>query len=214
MRRRGEDIGPAPTNAVSNLGFPESARLPKALPGADRAKASHPESPMSPRPYMPISRKGSSRGLDFSSGWVVDSQAGLVRLGGPRGLGMVRKLSVEMGDGSVLGYGASPGVLAQRGQIGTSGVVLMTDYGSQEGSRGPLEKAVEFLTGVPPSLIDARYFLSGGSGRVRSKGHCAGAPPAWSRRQAIPPRQRALTPAIPARHAEPSYRNRRCRPSR
>jgi glutathione synthase/RimK-type ligase-like ATP-grasp enzyme len=44
----------------------------------------------------------------------------------------------------------------------------MTDYGSQEGSRGPLEKAVEFLTGVPPSLIDARYFLSGGSGRVRS----------------------------------------------
>jgi glutathione synthase/RimK-type ligase-like ATP-grasp enzyme len=92
----------------------------------------------------------------------------LARLGGPRGLRMVRKLSVEVGDGSVRGYGASPGVLAQPGQIGTSGVVLMTDYGSQEGSRGPLEKAVQFLTGVLPSLIDARYFLSGGSGRVRS----------------------------------------------
>jgi hypothetical protein len=30
---------------VNNLRFPESAGLPKALPGAGRAKASHPESP-------------------------------------------------------------------------------------------------------------------------------------------------------------------------
>jgi glutathione synthase/RimK-type ligase-like ATP-grasp enzyme len=44
----------------------------------------------------------------------------------------------------------------------------MTDHGSQEGSRGPLEQAVELLTGTPPLLIDARYFLTGGSGRVRS----------------------------------------------
>jgi glutathione synthase/RimK-type ligase-like ATP-grasp enzyme len=73
-----------------------------------------------------------------------------------------------MGDGSILGYDAGPGVLAQLRQIGTGSVVLMTDYGSQEGSRGPLEKAVELFTGVPPLSIDARHFLTGGGGRVRS----------------------------------------------
>jgi glutathione synthase/RimK-type ligase-like ATP-grasp enzyme len=81
---------------------------------------------------------------------------------------MVRQLSADMGDGSILGYDASSGVLAQPRQIGTSSVVLMTDYGSQEGSRGPLEKAIELLTGVPSLLIDAQHFLTGGSGRVRS----------------------------------------------
>ena len=53
-------------------------------------------------------------------------------------------------------------------QVATNRVVLMTDYGSQEGSRGPLEKAVEVLTGLPPLSVDARHFLSGGGGRVRS----------------------------------------------
>jgi hypothetical protein len=42
----------------------------------------------------------------------------------------------------------------------------MTDHGSREGSRVPLEKAVERLTGAPPLAIDARHFMTGGSGRV------------------------------------------------
>jgi glutathione synthase/RimK-type ligase-like ATP-grasp enzyme len=50
--------------------------------------------------------------------------------------------------------------------MGTGGVVLMTDHGSGEGSRVPLEKAVEVLTGAPPLSIDARHFMTGGSGRV------------------------------------------------
>jgi glutathione synthase/RimK-type ligase-like ATP-grasp enzyme len=54
---------------------------------------------------------------------------------------------------------------------GISGVVVMTDHGSQEGSRVPLEKAVERITGVPPVSIDARYFLAGGPGRVRVGPH-------------------------------------------
>lgn len=50
--------------------------------------------------------------------------------------------------------------------MGTGTVVLMTDHGSGEGSRVPLEKAVELLTGVPPLSIDARHFMRGGSGRA------------------------------------------------
>ncbi|HZD13806.1 MAG TPA: hypothetical protein VE196_01440, partial [Pseudonocardiaceae bacterium] len=42
----------------------------------------------------------------------------------------------------------------------------MTDHGSREGSHVPLEKAVERLTGAPPLAIDARHFMTGGSGRV------------------------------------------------
>src|SRR5581483_1120015 len=45
-------------------------------------------------------------------------------------------------------------------------VVLMTDHSSTEGSHGPLEKAVELLTGAPPLSIDARHFMSGGRGQV------------------------------------------------
>ena len=63
---------------------------------------------------------------------------------------------------------ASLDLIAQSGLRDTKSVVLMTDHGSQEGSRGPLVRAVELLTGAPPLSIDARYFLSGGSGRVRS----------------------------------------------
>ena len=81
---------------------------------------------------------------------------------------MVKKLRMEMGDGYIRGYDGSSGVVAEPRPIGTSSVVLMTDHGSQEGSRGPLAKAVELLTGVPPWFIDARHFLSGNSGRVRS----------------------------------------------
>ncbi|MEO7195290.1 MAG: hypothetical protein ABIZ05_10765 [Pseudonocardiaceae bacterium] len=44
----------------------------------------------------------------------------------------------------------------------------MTDHGSGEGSRVPLEKVVELLTGAPPLSIDARHFMTGGSGRVHS----------------------------------------------
>lgn len=50
--------------------------------------------------------------------------------------------------------------------MGTGVVVLMTDHGSGEGSRVPLEKAVELLTGAPPLSIDARHFMTAGSGRV------------------------------------------------
>jgi glutathione synthase/RimK-type ligase-like ATP-grasp enzyme len=81
---------------------------------------------------------------------------------------MARQVSADMGEGSILGYDASLEVLALSRQIGTSSVVLMTDHGSQEGSRGPLEKAVELLTGVAPLSIDARHFLTGGSGQMRS----------------------------------------------
>ena len=50
--------------------------------------------------------------------------------------------------------------------MGTGAVVLMTDHGSGEGSRVPLEKAVELLTGAPPLSVDARHFMRGASGRV------------------------------------------------
>jgi glutathione synthase/RimK-type ligase-like ATP-grasp enzyme len=50
--------------------------------------------------------------------------------------------------------------------MATGTVVLMTDHGSTEGSRVPIEKAVELLTGAPPLAIDARHFMTGGSGRV------------------------------------------------
>lgn len=48
--------------------------------------------------------------------------------------------------------------------MAASGVVLMTDHGSAEGSRALLERAVEIVTGVPPSAVDARHFLSGAGG--------------------------------------------------
>jgi glutathione synthase/RimK-type ligase-like ATP-grasp enzyme len=70
--------------------------------------------------------------------------------------------------GSVVGYDLGAGGLAQSRQIGRGSVVLMTDHGSQEGSRGPLEQAIQLLTGVSPLSVDARHFLTGGSGRVRS----------------------------------------------
>ncbi|WP_229853131.1 ATP-grasp domain-containing protein [Streptomyces albospinus] len=42
----------------------------------------------------------------------------------------------------------------------------MTDHGSLEGSRSALAAAVELLTGRPPVLIDARHFMTGGTGRT------------------------------------------------
>jgi glutathione synthase/RimK-type ligase-like ATP-grasp enzyme len=50
--------------------------------------------------------------------------------------------------------------------MSTGVVVLMTDHGSAEGSRIPLEKAVELLTGAPPLSVDARHFMADGGGRV------------------------------------------------
>ncbi|MEU1075892.1 MULTISPECIES: alpha-L-glutamate ligase [unclassified Streptomyces] len=46
-------------------------------------------------------------------------------------------------------------------------IVLMTDHSSTEGSRAALAAAVELLTGRPPVPVDARHFLTGGSGRTR-----------------------------------------------
>lgn len=43
-------------------------------------------------------------------------------------------------------------------------VVLMTDHSSTEGCRAILAAAVELLTGNPPVLIDARQFMTGGTG--------------------------------------------------
>jgi hypothetical protein len=53
--------------------------------------------------------------------------------------------------------------------MGRGAVVLLTDHGSGEGSRVPLEKAVELRTGTPPLSIDARHFMAGGRGRVGSR---------------------------------------------
>lgn len=52
----------------------------------------------------------------------------------------------------------------------TPEVVLITDHRSTEGSRSALATAVELLTGRPPVLIDARYFLTGGTGRTHIDG--------------------------------------------
>lgn len=94
------------------------------------------------------------------------------RIGAPDEIGddhgMVSQLSRDNGDDSLPGRHTSAGVLAQSRPRDLSAVVLMTDHGSQEGSRGPLEQAVELLTGAPPLSIDARYFLTGCGGRVRS----------------------------------------------
>lgn len=47
-----------------------------------------------------------------------------------------------------------------------AGVVLLTDHSSGEGSRVLLQEAVELLTGSPPLSVDARHFMTGGSGRA------------------------------------------------
>ena len=49
-------------------------------------------------------------------------------------------------------------------------IVLMTDHGSEEGSRPLLERAIERLAGVSPIVLDARYFMEGGGGRVTLEG--------------------------------------------
>ncbi|APA98395.1 ATP-grasp domain-containing protein [Nocardia seriolae] len=46
-------------------------------------------------------------------------------------------------------------------------VVVLTDFGSTEGSAGHLRKAVELLTGRRPVMLDARHFYDGGQGRAR-----------------------------------------------
>jgi hypothetical protein len=45
-------------------------------------------------------------------------------------------------------------------------IVVMTDHGSNEGSRPLLEAAVEILTGTRPVSIDARHFMTGAHGRA------------------------------------------------
>jgi glutathione synthase/RimK-type ligase-like ATP-grasp enzyme len=45
-------------------------------------------------------------------------------------------------------------------------IVLMTDHSSTEGSRAVLAVAVKILTGRPPLLVDARHFMTGGSGSL------------------------------------------------
>ena len=50
--------------------------------------------------------------------------------------------------------------------MSTGDVVLLTDHSSLEGSRDILVTAVELVTGSAPLLVDARHFMSGGSGRA------------------------------------------------
>lgn len=45
-------------------------------------------------------------------------------------------------------------------------IIVMTDHGSNEGSRPLLEAAVEILTGTRPVSIDARHFMTGANGRA------------------------------------------------
>lgn len=49
-------------------------------------------------------------------------------------------------------------------------VVVMTDFGSTEGSRAFLTRAVRLLTGRAPVVIDARDFYDGGGGTVDQDG--------------------------------------------
>jgi glutathione synthase/RimK-type ligase-like ATP-grasp enzyme len=48
----------------------------------------------------------------------------------------------------------------------TGDIALVTDHSSGEGSRDILVTAIELLTGSPPVSIDARHFMSGGTGRA------------------------------------------------
>ena len=50
--------------------------------------------------------------------------------------------------------------------MNTGDIALLTDHGSLEGSRDILVAAVELLTGSPQLSIDARHFMSGGTGRA------------------------------------------------
>lgn len=45
-------------------------------------------------------------------------------------------------------------------------VVLMTDHSSTDGSTQHLAIAVERVTGLRPALVDARYFMTGGTGQA------------------------------------------------
>ncbi len=49
----------------------------------------------------------------------------------------------------------------------TGDVTLLTDHSSREGSREVLVAAVELLTGSAPLCLDARHFMTGGTGRAR-----------------------------------------------
>jgi len=56
--------------------------------------------------------------------------------------------------------------------MGTGTVVLMTDHGSGQRSRVPMENAVELLTWASPLSIDARHFMFGCGGRVPAGTGC------------------------------------------
>lgn len=49
-------------------------------------------------------------------------------------------------------------------------VVVMTDFGSTEGSRAYLGRAAKMVTGRAPAVVDARRFYDGGDGRLRWDG--------------------------------------------
>ncbi|MER6397150.1 alpha-L-glutamate ligase [Kitasatospora sp. NPDC001603] len=51
----------------------------------------------------------------------------------------------------------------------------MTDHSSTEGSREILSTAVRELTGRAPVLVDARHFMTGGTGRISGSGSGSGA---------------------------------------
>ncbi|MEU9073734.1 RimK family alpha-L-glutamate ligase [Kitasatospora sp. NPDC004745] len=54
--------------------------------------------------------------------------------------------------------------------MGRDDLVILTDHSSTEGSREVLADAARAVTGRAPVLLDARCFMAGGGGRIRSDG--------------------------------------------
>jgi glutathione synthase/RimK-type ligase-like ATP-grasp enzyme len=86
--------------------------------------------------------------------------------------------------------------------MNTNQVVLVTDHSSMEGSRATLVTAVETLTGRPPILLDARHFMTGGTGRVEV---VDGALRLWASAQ-----DRMVTPSVVVIYEIPPGRRRSC----
>ena len=65
-----------------------------------------------------------------------------------------------------MGKGRRGALARERDGTVMGDIVLLTDLSSDEGSRAMLATAVEDLTGVAPISIDARHFMTGGSGQA------------------------------------------------
>jgi glutathione synthase/RimK-type ligase-like ATP-grasp enzyme len=88
--------------------------------------------------------------------------------------------------------------------LAESEIVLLTDHSSQEGSRAQLATAVEILTGTPPVLVDARHFMTGGSGHTSVVG--------GSLRLHVPSDGLTVTPSVVLVYEIPPTERRRFAP--